>query len=171
MTSHNRQQGFTLIEIALALLVASVGMLGVLGLFPAGVQMSKASYDETQAALFADQVMNGIRAQAATARWDRVRTSINLPPPTPDVWNSPGTLRVTPTAGPDDFRTLRFETPGSMAGGSDAYLDFSIRYSLVINDHPSKPFIKEVYLGVIPSQYGNMQPFRFYMELYNHGQN
>jgi len=167
MKSHRRQQaGFTLIEIALALLVASVGMIGILALFPAGIQMSKMVADETHAALFAEQVMNGIRAQASTSRWDRVGTSIDLPAPTPDVWNNPNLLRVRPTGGA--FRTLRYETPGSMAGGTDVYLDYSVRYNLRIQDIDN--LRKAVYLQIRPGEYGDTETHAFYMELYNHGQ-
>jgi prepilin-type N-terminal cleavage/methylation domain-containing protein len=164
------KSGFTLIEISLALLVASIGLLGVMGLFPAGIQLSKMSSDETHAALFAEQVLNGIRAQAATQRWDRISTGIDLPPPTPDVWADPQDLRVRPTG--NNFETLRFTTLGAM-GAEEAdrepYLDFSIRYRLRIDDINSRR--KAVYLDVRPGEYGSAGEQRFFMELYNHGQN
>jgi len=167
MSADANKQGFTLIEIALALLVASIGLMGILGLFPAGLQMSKMASDETQAALFAETVLNGVRAQAATSRWDRIRNGIDLPAPTPDVWNDPNTLRIRPTTG-SDFATLHYETPGSMAGGGTGYRDFSIRYRLQIVDIDSKR--KAVYLDVMPGEFGNAFTNEFYMELYNHGQ-
>lgn len=166
MNSAVKQDGFTLIEIALALLVASIGLMGILGLFPAGLQMSKSAVDETQAALFAETVLNGVRAQAATSRWDRIRNGIDLPAPTPDVWNNPDQLRVRPTG--NSFATLHYETPGSMSGGGSAYRDFSIRYRLQIVDIDG--LRKAVYLDVMPGEFGNSVTNEFYMELYNHGQ-
>lgn len=165
-----KKTGFTLIEITLALLVASIGLLSIMGLFPAGIQLSKMSADETRAALFAEQVLNGIRAQASTQRWDLISTGIDLPPPTPDVWEDPDDLRVRPTG--DNFETLRFRTRGAMAAGEDdrePYLDFSIRYKLQIDDIDA--LRKAVYLDIRPGEYGTAGEQRFYMELYNHGQN
>ncbi len=161
------KSGFTLIEIALALLVASIGLLGVVGLFPSGIQMSKMSADETQAALFAEQVLNGVRAQAATSRWDRIATSINLPPPNPDIWNEPENLRVRPTG--DRFETLRYYTLGAMAVSTESYLDFGLRYRLQINNVPNSRRIA-VYLDVRPGEFGDSVTHSYYMELYNHGQ-
>ncbi|HMP74008.1 MAG TPA: prepilin-type N-terminal cleavage/methylation domain-containing protein [Kiritimatiellia bacterium] len=163
------QNGFTLVEIALALMVVGIGLLAVFGLFPTGLQMNKAVVDETQVALFAEQVLNGVRAQASTQRWDRIRTSINIPPPTPDVWLNPDdlTVRVTP-GGEDNFQTLVYQTAGALGGGTAGYEDFGIRYRLEIRDVDARR--KEVVLRIRPGQFGPVDPtYVFYTELLNHG--
>lgn len=165
------KHGFTLIEIALALLVASIGLLGIFSLFPVGVQMNKTALDETQAALFAEQVLNGIRAQAQIKDWDTLRTQIELPPPTPDVWVNPDSLTVR--AGSQHYENedaLRYRTMGALAGGTDEYFDFGIRYKLEIYQVPNSPRYS-IRLYVRPGEYGpTNNEHVFYTELYNHGQ-
>ena len=45
-----RQEGFTLVEILLALLILSVGLMGVLALFPLGIDAARISVEATRAA-------------------------------------------------------------------------------------------------------------------------
>jgi len=165
-------KGFTLVEIALALLVASIGLVGLFSLFPAGVQMNKMAIDETQAAMFADQILNGVRAQASTQRWDQIKSNIDLPPVTPHIWENSETLRVRPT---DAYETLRFTTEGALSGQSGGYLDFSIRYRLQIQDVQESDGTlgrrKIIRLYLVPGEYGPVtSPYLFYTEIYNHGQ-
>lgn len=63
--------GFSLVEVALAILVVGLGLLTVFTLFPAGLSMNQKSVDETRAALFAEEVLNGYRARIdmSTNEW------------------------------------------------------------------------------------------------------
>ncbi|HMP90587.1 MAG TPA: prepilin-type N-terminal cleavage/methylation domain-containing protein [Kiritimatiellia bacterium] len=79
---HNRE-GFSLVEVALALMVTSLGMMAVFSLFPAGMSMNKRAIDDTQLSLFADDLFNGLR----TAVWHENWSTLN-----------PNNIRVTPTA-------------------------------------------------------------------------
>ena len=169
MRSRKKKQGFTLMEIALSLLVLSVGLLALFGLFPAGLQMNKQAIDETQAALFAEEVLNGVRARAAITRWDRIRTAIQLPPPAPDIWHQPQNLTIEATG--TEWRTLRYEKLGTreVGGTRERYLDYGIRYRLEIVDVDARR--KAVRLYVRPGEFGPEEPeYFFYTELYNHGQ-
>jgi len=49
----SRQTGFTLVEILLALLVLSVGLLGVLALFPVGIDSARRAVESTRSATIA----------------------------------------------------------------------------------------------------------------------
>lgn len=168
---HNDKRGFTLIEIALALLVASIGLVGLFALFPAGISMNKLAVDETQAALFADQVMNGVRAQTSIVPWNQVKTAVKLPPPTPDVWVDANNLTVRITPGNDDqFETLRYRTAGALGGATESYLDFGVRYRLEIDQIPNS-LRYAVRLKVRPGEFGTTNTYVFYTEIYNHGQN
>ncbi len=162
-------EGFTLVEVALALLVLSIGLLALFGLFPTGLQMNKQAIDETQAAMFAEEVLNGVRAQAATQRWDRIRTSIRLPPVAPDMWYQPDSLEVVVDL-QGNWRTLRYQKLGTRAidGERQRYLDYGVRYKLEILD--VSPSRKAVRLHVRPGEYGTTNAYLFYTELYNHGQ-
>ena len=163
--STKHSSGFTLVEVALALMVASVGLLGIFSLFPTGVKMNKTAVDETQAAMFAEQVLNGIKAQASITPWNAVR-NMTLPPPTPDVWENPSQLEVSDTG--TSYETLRYETMGSLVGGTTPYIDFGVRYRLEILDVDD--YRKVVRLYVRPGEYGSNKDYVFYTELYNHGQ-
>lgn len=55
--------GFSLTEVVIALGVAAVAFTSIIGLFPVGLNMSKESYEETQAALLAQTIMADIKDQ------------------------------------------------------------------------------------------------------------
>ena len=167
--TRKHSKGFSLVEVALALLVASVGILGVFSLFPAGLKMNKAAIDETQAAMFAEQVLNGIKAQAVTIPWNSVKGGISLPPPTPDVWENPNQLWVVEyfPSNTNDYKTLRYITGGSLVATTDPYTDFGVRYRLQILDVDK--YRKSVSLFVRPGEFGTDRTYVFYTELYNHG--
>lgn len=171
---HHATSGFTLVEIALALLVASIGLMGLFSLFPAGVQMNRDAINETRAGMFAEQVLNGIRAQASVQRWDLVNNNIKLPPPSPHIWDNPDDLYIMPKE--DFLPPLQYTTAGSLGGGGEPYVDFSIRYRLRILDlqEPDDPQAKRrkgVWLYVAPGEYGaTSNAYVFYTEIYNYGQ-
>jgi prepilin-type N-terminal cleavage/methylation domain-containing protein len=58
----NRQSGFTLIEILLAIGILSLGITAVLFMFTVGVQSHRRARDRTQAAMLADTVINQVSA-------------------------------------------------------------------------------------------------------------
>lgn len=60
---HTRESGFTLIEIAIALVVLAVGLIGILALFPVGFDASARSSQITTATLLGQQVLEGIKAE------------------------------------------------------------------------------------------------------------
>ena len=55
-----RQNGVTLIEILLALVVMMLGIVGILALFPVALDSAKTSMEETQAAMLTDSVAQSI---------------------------------------------------------------------------------------------------------------
>lgn len=161
--------GFTLVEIALALLVLSVGLLSLFGLFSTGLQMNKRAIDETQAALFAEEVLNGVRAQATLHPWNIIRDNIELGAPAYHVWYRPDDLVVLADS---TWRTNRYVKLGPRGVPvSERYIDFGVRYRLDIIDVSGKP-VYVVKLRVRPGEFGPTEPeYVFYTELYNHGQN
>ena len=52
---------FSLTEVVIAMGVAAVAFTSIIGLFPLGLNMSKESYEETQAALLAQTIMADLR--------------------------------------------------------------------------------------------------------------
>ncbi len=53
--------GFSLVEVVLALGVAAVAFTAIMGLFPLGLDMSRETHEETQAALIAQSIFGDLR--------------------------------------------------------------------------------------------------------------
>lgn len=72
--------GFSLIEIVLALLVMAIGIVTLLSIFPAGLNFSRMSYEETRMAQAAETILNAIetelriRPQLWERKWGGVTT-------------------------------------------------------------------------------------------------
>jgi prepilin-type N-terminal cleavage/methylation domain-containing protein len=162
------KSGFTLVEVALALLVLSVGLLALFSLFPAGLRLNKQATDETQAALFADEVLNGIRAWSTVYPWGEIENDLLLDPPARDVWFQPGDLAVRVTG--NEWKTNRYVKVGPREVPVESrYADFGLRYRLEIQEVPGRPAYA-VRLFVRPGEFGPIEPeYVFYTELYNHG--
>ena len=58
------KQGFTLMEILLAMSILIVGLVGILALFPAGLNATRKAMEDTNAALIAESVYSSLRASA-----------------------------------------------------------------------------------------------------------
>ncbi len=133
--------GFTLVEVALALLVVSVGLMGVFALFPHGLDQSRKAIQETQAAAFADDIFNGYRA-LAKSRWSTL-DSQPLPVAGVSLWQG------TPTVQPNDsVNTLLLQS----ATGEGT--DLAIRYRLKVETLPGSNELKVVRLRVWPGEFG-----------------
>ena len=57
--------GFSLIEVCLAILVVGLGLLSVFSLFPEGLRMTEEGAADTHCGLFCENMMNGLRGNAA----------------------------------------------------------------------------------------------------------
>ncbi len=55
-------EGFTLMEVAMAILVMGIGLVASFALLTSGLEASKVAQNDSQAVLFADNVLNGLRA-------------------------------------------------------------------------------------------------------------
>ena len=56
-----RAAGFSMVEVALALLILSIGVLTMVGLMSGGLDMSKTAMDYTQTSIFASDTLDGVR--------------------------------------------------------------------------------------------------------------
>lgn len=68
--ANQRERGFTLLEIALSLLVIAFGLMGVFALFPAGLTASRQAIDDGQISVFAASLLSDLRAHMADAYSD-----------------------------------------------------------------------------------------------------
>ena len=81
-TKPHHPQGFTLIEVALALGVAAFALVAIIGLLPVGLQSNQASLEQTVAAALAANVVADLRAtpvQIPATDKDSPRYRIPLP--------------------------------------------------------------------------------------------
>ena len=154
--------GFSLVEVALALLVVTVGIMAVFGLFPSGLDAGKASLDETRAAMFAEETFNSFRALAQSPD----RTWANFMAATPAatgalLWDDPAGL--APRAGDHTNEYIPAADPGLGP-------DYVLRYRLQYSDGAGGR-IKRLRLWVWPDKFGSSNPadaFYFYTEIFRH---
>jgi prepilin-type N-terminal cleavage/methylation domain-containing protein len=181
--------GFSLVELSLALLVVSIGLISLIGLFPASLDMSQNAIDETYASFLADSAFTSYREAANHIPWNELNTYEPIAPNTisrggtvnVDVfWEDSEDLRLIPD---NTVRTLVFtagSTPEKWKPGlgwvlPDAWSmeDHALRYRLRIADaNPaSDPRIKQVFLEVWRGEFGNINsqaPERFFTEIFRH---
>lgn len=63
--AHRRQQGISMVEALVALVVLSVGMLGIAGLYVSSLQAGRTALSRTQAVTLVNDMIDRIRANAS----------------------------------------------------------------------------------------------------------
>ncbi len=161
--------GFTLVEVALALLVVSVGILGAFSLFPSGLAASKEAVSETQAACFAQMVFDSVRASAsregiaaATTTGKTFNLQINTKTSGGAVdSSSSGAVQISATA-----QTYLLKTQVSGTAVDEVALTYRLTAPAAANN-----YMRRLYLEIWPSQYVNVNnqapTFTFYTDLFN----
>ena len=159
---HRRDRGgFSLVEVALALMVVGVGMVAIFSVLPAGMDSNKKAINEAYAAMFAEEVFNGIRAKSQFIPWAQI-DAVTIDPAAPDMWNNLSTMRVKGNTTGTVIYEAKTEPP---------IQDYALRYSLQIRD--VAPDIKLLRLIVWNGQYGSSNALgdglTFYTEIFNTG--
>ena len=153
--------GFSLVEVALALMVVGVGMVAVFSVLPVGLDANKKAIDDAQTSLFAEEVFNGFRAKAETVPWAQV-PNITLPNPVKDMWSGNSVLGVT--AGVTKTNLYIVDMP------SDKDItEYALRYQLKTSTIPGYPDVLGLRLLVWNGEYGGAanvaNPATFYTEI------
>ena len=157
----NRRRGscraFSLIEVTLALMVISVGMLSVIGLFPLGLDQNSRAIADTHAALFADEVLSGLRACAAD-NWAGLDDSVELPVAAEIAWINSGTGDLDPGfTVPDEIVTNIYYVPNGI-------VDHAFRFRLNLTSNGN---VKAATLWVWSGEFGTTSaPSIFYEEFF-----
>jgi type IV pilus assembly protein PilV len=63
----HKQQGFSLIEILITMVITSIGLLGIAGLIVTSLKNNQGSYSRTQASMLANDIVDRMRANRGTA--------------------------------------------------------------------------------------------------------
>ena len=156
-----KREGFTLVEIALALLVVAIGIVSIMGLFPAGLQSNQQAIEETRVAMFAEDVLNGVKSFIEETPWadvpDELRTG-GVQLVGSGVFNSlPEDVTVSTGS---DATTIRFTSTLSPE-------EYVLRYFLELRELQSR---YEITLQVWPNGHGPLSAgFVFETEVYHNG--
>ncbi|MEI6972298.1 MAG: type IV pilus modification protein PilV [bacterium] len=136
------RNGFTLIEVAIAVLVVAIGVLAVVALFSGGLTASARAVADTHASMFAENVFNGLRARSllmaeqqtfATNTWlafwngfayGTGSITIAADAPVGGVWTNPSVIRA---GGPYTQMFVNLPTHG---GGTTGIVNHAFRYSI-----------------------------------------
>lgn len=99
--------GFSLIEVVLALGVVAFAIVAIIGAFPVGMQTGHAAQDETRAPQIAQDIFAALAAQARTtaspvalnvaAMISQFPTTVSHPSATPTPFSTPISLQATTT--------------------------------------------------------------------------
>ncbi len=139
------KRGFTLIEIMLALLVVSIGIVAVSGLLGSSLDTSAKSHDDLHVVSFADMVLNYYHS---STNWNEI------PPDGP--WTVPG-YDGTPVDLASSLYTCRVLN-------SDADI-YTVSFELIAEAPADN--IKVLTLRVWPGYGTNSTPRMFHTEIYN----
>ncbi|MBP7830129.1 MAG: hypothetical protein KA248_09455 [Kiritimatiellae bacterium] len=81
------KQGYSLIELSLAILVATLGLMAAFGLFPEALRMSRAATEFTEMSMFADYVLDSLWV-VATADFSKLAEQERVIPRTHALTNA-----------------------------------------------------------------------------------
>jgi len=148
--------GFSLVEISLALLVIAIGMLAILGMFPAGLDQNARSISDTHAALFAEEVFGSLRVHAET-NWQGIGDSISyLSAAATNNWYDPVSLNIKLD---NEIYTSIYRHPDNTN-----MIDHAFRYRITLT---TNGLIKAATLRFWPGEFGTASnPAMFYSEFY-----
>lgn len=80
-----RQQGFSMLEVLIAMLVIGIGMLGIAGLIITNLKNNHSAYSRGQATILANDIVDRMRANRTVAQADKTKYEILLTAASPTV--------------------------------------------------------------------------------------
>jgi type II secretory pathway pseudopilin PulG len=178
MNSKSRS-AFTLIEIALAILLIALGILAMFSLLGAGLDTSNKASADAQAAIFADSVFNSLRAESQRAAekgiavtnawvdfWDSFTSGgTNIPIACYTMWGDGNLMLRSP-----GLYTVCF-TNNYGSGGLTNVVNHSLRYTIYASLEPNL-YRADVLLKVWDGQFaqtGDTNALIFYSEFRKEG--
>lgn len=136
-TTLSNQQGFSLIEVLVALFVLSIGLLGLAMLQTRGTQFSTESYLRTQVTVAANDIIDRMRANKTGA--DNGDYISSNPPVTPQTCGTgSGCATATDIANFDLttwYQTLSSRLP-ALGAGSPAKIERTTKFTITADGAP-----------------------------------
>jgi prepilin-type N-terminal cleavage/methylation domain-containing protein len=158
--SAKNKSGFSLIEIALAMLVVAIGIPALLGLLGSGLNMNKSSQDDTVLGTFAQAYFSSVKSVAST-NWIKIEDASTGTPA-----QAPG-INSQSIDNPEDFKLSGGPYDYSITYGSSNFDTYQLRYSPDIDLVSTN--LARVTLYVWPGEYGSTatsDATTFYTEIY-----
>jgi len=194
----NGSGGFTLMEVAIAILVMAVGVVAVFSLMATGLDANALAVADTQAALFADSIFRGLRAESVSAalndhhtfrddqatddeRWDAFWGAVEggshrLQVCAPEMWSGTTEIFGDDSEQSPDFKiaTLRKGVKGNDKTRIESIENHTLRYQLQVEKmgNKNKGDNRSATLSVWEGKFGPMNvddALVFYSEFYNPG--
>jgi len=109
-----RTRGFSLAEVVIALGVVTVGIVAVLGVFPAALQTGHSAQDETRAAHIAQSVFGSLVA-GASSQFSNVQLPLY---PSPSPAPTPLSINLTTNSGTTPAVTVYTDNDGHLIPNS-----------------------------------------------------
>ncbi len=168
-----RKDGFSLVEVTLALMVVAVGILSVMSLFPAGLDQNVRSIADTRMAFFAEDVFNGLQAWAQDD-WDGLDQAV-IPVAAEECWATNAMpLNLVEYYPGQRFKpwpvvwTNAYYLPADAAGNPLAQGEkYHMRFSFAMTTNNPRDTIKGVTLFVWSGEFGTTNnPTIFYSEFF-----
>lgn len=154
MTIPDSKKGFTLIEISLAILIISVGVLSVIGLTGAALDTSKRMNDDLNAISFSDMVFGYFNS---LTNWNEIPPDVSFPVDIPDY--DGGTYRLESSGQFENIVAPRF------AGNADI-TTYTVTYRIQAEE-PVSGELKTLDIDVWPGYSEEGRPRKFHTEFYN----
>lgn len=110
------RQGFSLIEVTIALSVASVALIAILGLLQVGLTSQKATTEQTAATSIATVIYSDLTAAAGTNTSPQIKIDLSSAPPSP--------------------QTIYFSEAGKPTGAIGSAAVAGSRYRASVDVHP-----------------------------------
>ena len=111
----NSASGFSLIEVLVSILVVSIGLLGVAGLFSNGIKSTDSAYVRSQAVLLAYDLADRIRANPAVLTSYALAADTTLSAPSNNCSSQTCTSTQLAAADLYDWKTGITQLPGGVA--------------------------------------------------------
>ena len=128
------EPAFSLTEVVIAMGVAAVAFTSIIALFPLGLNMSKESYEATQAALIAQTIFADLKDQQTGAGNKRTNNPQNT-----------RLLQIIPNSDPMGVRTNYAEILIATATPQTAYIAYKPNDGATNDTDPNNPLIMRPY--------------------------